>query len=76
MDKETGQLTIKSQSGVAWVGFWVDSNVYTFEDFTPKKVKKKIVYSKKRLDELMKDKPLKTITALSTNGTPARYAVP
>lgn len=76
MDKESGQLTITSESGIAWVGFWVDSNVYTFEDFTPEKVKGKIVYSQKRLDELMKGKPLKTITALSINGTPARYAIP
>lgn len=75
-DAESGTLAIRSSSGVAWVGFWVDDRVHQFKEFADDEIQNEISFNKKQLESIMKGKPLKTVTVLSKNGKPARFAMP
>ena len=74
VDQEAKQVTVTSESGVAWVGFWVGPDVYShreFKDDLPQKVELSFEDIGKSLD----GKKLSEVSTISPNGLSARTKV-
>lgn len=72
VDKTTNEVTVTCESGVAWVGFWVDSNIYAYRAFEEVDRKSEVRFSKEQIETLLNGKKLSTVTSISTNGKSAR----
>ena len=74
--KESGEIVVEAESGVAWVGFWVDSNVYAFLEFSGDERKTSMTFSQDQTSMLLDGKKLSTVTTISADGVSARLAIP
>lgn len=74
-DKDTGAVTVTAAGGVAWVGFWVDSNVYAFQDFSGAEQQTSMTFSKDQISKLLDGKTLSTVTTISADGVSGRKAI-
>lgn len=74
-DSESGAITVESEAGVAWVGFWVDSEVYAFQDFAGDDRKTSVTFSREQISQLLDGKTLSTVTSISADGMSARVSI-
>lgn len=75
VDSDSGSVTVECESGIAWVGFWVDSNVYAFKEFDSKSRESIQKFSKEEIEKLIDGKQLSTVTTISLGGQTARRAI-
>lgn len=74
IDQETKQVTVTADSGVAWVGFWVDADVYSHREFKDE-LPKKAELSFEDIGKLLDGKKLSRVTTISANGLSSRANV-
>ncbi|MBM83476.1 MAG: metallopeptidase [Planctomycetaceae bacterium] len=74
IDAQKKQVKVSSDSGVAWVGFWVGSDVHSHRDLKGE-LPKSVEYSFEEIKKLLGGKTLSHVTTISSNGISARKSV-
>ncbi len=75
VDAEKKQIKVTSDSGIAWVGFWVGPDVYSHRELTGE-LPKVVDYSFDEIGKTLDGKKLSRITTISANGMSSRASVP
>ena len=74
IDQEAKQVTVTSESGVAWVGFWVGPDIYSHREFRDD-LPQKVELSFEDIGNSLDGKTLSEVSTISPNGLSARMKV-
>lgn len=74
IDEENKRVTVTSDAGVAWIGFWVGPDVYSHREFEDK-LPKSVELSFNEIGESLDGKQLSRVTTISANGLSHRANV-
>lgn len=67
-DPQSGEITISSSTGVAWVGFIGKENIKSFRSYPPSQRQDNIIFSSSEIEERMGDEELHRICVVSSYG--------
>ncbi|MEM7316483.1 MAG: metallopeptidase [Planctomycetota bacterium] len=70
VDKDEKMVTVTSDVGVSWMGFWVGPDVYSHRTFEASP--EKIELSFEEIDKMLDGKELSQISTIDVNGMPGR----
>lgn len=65
-------VTIKCDNGVAWIGFYVGSEIHAFQSFDIDDRQNQVIFDSDQIKELLKGKSLSQVSAVSSTGCPRR----
>ena len=76
IDAKKETVEISSEDGIGWIGYWVGTNVQTFQEYQAPNNPKKVTYTMKEISQKLNGKPLSKISTISTSGKSAVLKVP
>ncbi len=73
-DRNTKLVTVRSEAGIRWIGFWVKSDVYGFREFRDAEAPTAISFTPDEYGKIINGKQLSTITTMASNGRSVRVS--